>query len=101
MEGRRLMKKAEDLSDQIDWIEVSWGPEKFSPISFHSFDVGPFTARAKLRPGDTVAQTIARLTEELAKLGAEQFERELVAYCKRVGKSADEVRSTARVNDRG
>lgn len=51
--------RKDDL-DPGDEVTVTFAPEKYAPIQFHSFDLGPFIARTKVRPDETGEEALIR-----------------------------------------
>jgi hypothetical protein len=76
-----------------DSIEVVWGPQKFAPISFHSFDVGPLTMRTTIRKGETPEQAFERAYSFLASQGRRVYEQELKLFLERVRIAGTQVQS--------
>lgn len=74
-------------------LTVTWGKEGFSPIQFHTFEVGPYTASTTIRPGETMGQAAERLRRQLAGLVEAEFPRKLEEYLRRVRLAADGARS--------
>lgn len=46
-------------------VAVTWAEEQYQPVQFNTFRVGPFSATAVVRPGESVAQATCRLHAEL------------------------------------
>lgn len=46
--------------DTGDEVTACWGPEKYSPYRYQPFELGPFIAKTKVRPGETGSQAMAR-----------------------------------------
>lgn len=73
-------------------LTVVLGLEKYAPIQYHSFDVGPFTAQTELRPGETVGQAYQRLMDELREMQKKEFEARLAEFLGRVRTAASAAR---------
>lgn len=43
-----------------DSVTVVWAEQKFSPIQYESFGVGPFYYKTTVKPGETPAQAMHR-----------------------------------------
>lgn len=86
-----MVKSSPALALDVEFVEVTRGVEKFSPISYHSFDVGPFTARARVREGETIQGVITRLRGELDAAAAAEYESALKVHLVRVAQSAEET----------
>lgn len=56
-----------------DLITVTWGEEKFSPVQYHSFAVGPFSITSKLLPGETYEMAYTRLWNHLDNIARTCF----------------------------
>jgi len=61
-------------------VRVVWGEEKFFPIKFDSFTVGPFEATGVVQPGESVASAMARVYAELAAFAEEQRLQKLASF---------------------
>lgn len=61
-------------------VTVTWAEERFSPVQFQSFGVGPFAATGRVEKGETVAQAQSRLLAELAVVAAEQRAAKAIAF---------------------
>jgi len=61
-------------------VTVVLAAEKFAPIQYHSFDVGPFMVKTTQQPGESIAQVYGRVMPELRKLQAEEFRERLPAH---------------------
>ena len=46
-----------DVGDEVTAI---WATEKFAPVQYQSFDVGPFIVRTKVREGETGIEAFKR-----------------------------------------
>lgn len=43
-----------------DEITVTWGQEAYTPVSYNTFHVGPFSMTTKIQAGETQAQAFQR-----------------------------------------
>lgn len=68
----------------VSELEVTWGGEKFSPINFHFFDVGPITVRIKPEPHEKVNEAYRRAYELINRYGQLQFQNKLKDYLERI-----------------
>lgn len=63
-----------------DYVVATWGPMKFAPIQFHSFDVGPFLYRTRIAPDETPEEALNRAYAWCEKQGRAAFRRELDTF---------------------
>jgi hypothetical protein len=69
--------------DEGDEIEVTHPEEMYGlKGTFSSYRVGPFTAKTRIRPGETRPQAIRRVLDELEKVAAEERPRARDAFLK-------------------
>ena len=50
---------------KLDEVEVTVGPETYTPIRFQSVTIGAITGRAQVQPGETIEDAIAKLRARL------------------------------------
>jgi hypothetical protein len=67
-----------------DLLTVTVGPSSYSPISFNSFTVGPYTARVTVLDGETAVDTYIRGRRELLAIEQAEYEAALVRYFDRL-----------------
>lgn len=65
-------------------VTVVWGKELFSPASFHTFEVGPFTATTRVIPGETFSVAAERAMEDLRRFAEKERERKKASYLRMV-----------------
>lgn len=58
-------------------VTATWGPMKFAPIKFYSFDVGPFVASVEVMPDETLEQAFKRAYAYCHSQAREAFKNEL------------------------
>lgn len=73
----------------VNEITVTWGGEKFSPISYMFVDVGPITVTIRPEPDEKVNQAYERAYALVDKYGKMQFERKLKDFLDRVKRVAE------------
>lgn len=49
----------------VETVTVVWPEELFSPIQFHTYKVGPFTATVNRKPGEAIQEACARAMGQL------------------------------------
>jgi hypothetical protein len=49
-------------------IEVHWAEQKFSPVPFNTFGVGPFKATVMVRKGESIPDAVYRMWQALDEL---------------------------------
>ena len=57
-----------------DTLTVTMGAETFSPVQYHPFTVGPFTATTTIRPGETASDASIRVYDLLSVLFRHEFD---------------------------
>lgn len=75
-----------------DEITVTLAAEKYAPIQYQSFDIGPFVIRTTRRPGETIAEVFARVMPELRAQAAQEFAARLPEHLARVKAAAQAAR---------
>jgi hypothetical protein len=66
-----------------DYILVSWSEERYSPIDYHSFGVGPFSAKVYLSPGEAPEQKVKEAHAALDRVAQEVFKEKLRGFLAR------------------
>jgi hypothetical protein len=61
-------------------IRVVWGKEKFQPLAYNDFEVGPFELEGFTKPGETIAQGYVRLDAELTTLAEASRAKKAASY---------------------
>jgi len=92
VQRRRLTEeesKAVEPRFDYEWVEVTWGPEKYSPEKFFFKDIGPFTIRGRVQDGEAAKDAIKRLYAEASAIAKEDFEKELKDFRARILKGDD------------
>lgn len=84
--------------DEDGWesLTVTWGAEKFAPIQYHSFDMGPLSVTVASEPGLTLAEAHARAIGHLKLMAEHQFEEQLAGFVERAKKAAAAARGAGR-----
>jgi len=77
---------------QGDPITVTWGREVYSPIRYHSFEVGPFAMSSTLSGNETVGHAVERLHGALEAAARVEYRKKLTAYLLRVKEAAKTTR---------
>lgn len=75
-----------------DSVRVVLGVQKFAPVQYHSFDVGPFEVLATRGAGETIADVWARVMPELRALASKEYEVACVEFFARVKAAATAAR---------
>lgn len=80
--------------DDGEWetLTVTWGAEKFSPVQYQNFDVGPLAVTIAREPGLSVEDAHARAMTRLRELVQVQFEEQLRDFLARVKQAATVAR---------
>lgn len=61
-------------------VTVTAGEEIFTPRQYHTYKVGPFTATAYVLEGETVAQAVTRVLQQLETVFVAAHARKKAAY---------------------
>ncbi len=89
--GRQTGKAAGRADDGAndanhDVVTVTWGEEKFTPVPYSTFSIGPFTESVSPRPGESRAACRSRVYLELAIFAEDERAKKarsfLAAYTK-------------------
>lgn len=68
-----------------DRFTVTAGQEKFSPVKYHSFDVGPVTFETTVGPGEDAAAAYARASSVAHAMFEAEFQLKRADYWRRLG----------------
>lgn len=79
-----------------DEVTVTLGAQKFAPIQYHSFDVGPYVIKTVRFPGESYAGVYARVMPELRAMAQRDYEAALPEHLERVKKAAGAARGQGR-----
>lgn len=71
-----------------DEVTVGWGVEKYAPIRYQSFDLGPFSIKTKVRAGETGQDAFGRAQAMLKQFSTQAFEEQLRLHLERVKRAA-------------
>lgn len=63
---------------------MTWGEELFTPVSYNSFRIGPFTMTTKVQPGETHEQAFERAWKALAAMARAQYQQKRDGYLQRL-----------------
>ena len=72
-------------SDEGDSVHVTWGVERYQPMPFSHFDVGPHSTTGTVRPGETRADAVARLYAGLDAFASKERMMKAEAFRATVG----------------
>ncbi len=70
------------MGSMLESFSVSWAKEKFSPVAYNDFDIGPFEATGYVQAGETLSQAMARVYGALEAFAEEARARKAVSYKK-------------------
>jgi hypothetical protein len=73
---------------ESDVITVVYGQQKFAPVQYHSFDIGPFSMSTTPRPGETYEQAYERAYGFLESCAKNAYKSALAAFLLRVRDAA-------------
>jgi hypothetical protein len=65
-------------------VTVVWGKELFSPASFHTFEVGPFSATVAVLEGETFSMAADRAMRDLRGWAEAERDRKKASYLRMV-----------------
>lgn len=92
--------KKDDL-DVGDEVVATFAPEKFAPIQFHSFDIGPFIAKTKVREGETGEEAMQRAYNVARNFARKTFPEKRDEFFDRVDAADEECDRRAGRNKKG
>lgn len=55
-------------------VSITIGAEMYSPVKYHNFEIGPFSATVIVRPGETGADAVQRCYRILLELNEAEFQ---------------------------
>lgn len=82
--------------EEDEYIEVTWGPEVYTPVAFHTLAIGPFKARTKRRKGESGEAAFDRVWAVLDGIAQRAYERQRGEFLNRVGTFAREAKDRAK-----
>jgi hypothetical protein len=85
------MRKLRESDDAIV-LTVTLAAEKYAPIQYQSFDVGPFVVQMVVRPEESISDAYERVMVELRALAAKEFAERLAEHLARVRTAASTAR---------
>lgn len=85
-----------DEDEGGDEVTVVLAAEKFAPIQYHSFDIGPFMVKTVRQPGETLKEVYARVMPQLRALQEEEFRTRLPEHLSRVRAAGNAARGPGR-----
>lgn len=88
-DARRAARARVPDLDVGDVLEVTVGKETFSPVKYHTFDVGPVTVRGSVRDGEDALGAYMRLYESALVLFSTEFEAKCKAFFGRAVKARE------------
>ena len=83
---------AELQENGLEEVTITLAAEKYAPVQYHSFDVGPFMVRTRRRPGETLMQVYERVMPELRAMSDKAFHETLPVHLARVKEAATSAR---------
>lgn len=86
--SRRLLSVDQGVGESKTVVTVILGAEKYAPIQYQSFDVGPYMVQVEAAPGETIEAVYARVMPILQAQRDADFKKELVGYLDRVRQAA-------------
>jgi hypothetical protein len=86
---------ASELDGVGSEVEISIGPNVYSPVKYNSFTVGP--VRVRVQPGDQeeLCDTYARAAKTVGMMYEIEFEAALSRYLRDLRRAADGTREAA------
>lgn len=75
-------------------VTIIFGAEKYAPVQYHSFDVGPFIVKTTRLPGETMTELYQRVTPALREFSQVAFKEALERFLERVRTAASAARGT-------
>lgn len=75
-----------------DEVTIIIGAEKYAPVQYHSFDVGPFIVKTVRRPGESIAQVFARVKPQLQEMSEITYKESLARFLARVRDASNAAR---------
>jgi hypothetical protein len=67
-----------------DEITVTWSEQRFSPVSYNSFGIGPFYMRTAIGEDETPEGAAARALAHLRKVAEEVYQHERQEFVRRL-----------------
>jgi hypothetical protein len=84
------------VNEPLDEVTVFFGEQKFSPVQYQSFSVGPFIMKTKVRPGESPEDAMARAYAALEKHARAIWPQARDGFIKSVKDAAKAAREAGR-----
>jgi len=84
------------MNDDREVVEVTYGLQKFSPVSYQTFDVGPFSIRITKSDHETEEQAFKRGYAFLERQARVAFKAQLADFLQNVKEAAEAARGGKR-----
>jgi hypothetical protein len=78
----------------VTTMTVVWPEQRFSPVEYHSFGVGPFSVVVTVRPGETPDQAFDRAWNFLAAQARKMYPSALADFLCKVREAAGAAKAT-------
>ena len=91
MRRTAIVPEDDTLLSVGDEVTVTAGRETYTPIRFHTFEVGPFAVTTRVRQGETGQQAFERATRFLQRLFVVEHEKKLAQFLERVRETGEET----------
>jgi hypothetical protein len=81
---------------RIEHVDVAWGEEKYTPVPYQTFSVGPFSARIALGPGESPEAAIGRGYAVLDAFAKRVREKKLDDYVAEINRQRKKIGAEGR-----
>lgn len=85
-----MVEKKQDL-DVGDEVTAFFATEKFAPVKYFSFDIGPFIYKTKVRSGETADEAMARAYAVVESFARKTYKTKLGEFLDRVADGEEEI----------
>lgn len=72
------------IADRDMDVLVTIGEQKFSPIAYNIFSVGPFSATIRIRAGEDIQEEMSKMSEVLLSYARVEYKASLDRYTKSI-----------------
>jgi len=91
-----MEKKEPEEQERPDEVTATYPEQKFSPVQYNSFGVGPFYYKTHVRPGETPEAAMARAFAVCQKMAREAYGHVRDDYFERVQDAVKKARARDR-----
>lgn len=91
--SRGTKSRREEAKEIGGVVTATWGEERFCPVQYNTFGVGPFSFTTTVREGETPEQALQRAYGVVEAAAERCFEQKCVEHLERIKEAAGKAKS--------